>query len=73
VLRAKVKEFIEKSLRLLHYKDGETFERFAEEIEAASEKKDLVPILHRFGAYLETLFGQVSMRSVLANHPFEAK
>ncbi|MER3429969.1 MAG: hypothetical protein C4324_02800 [Blastocatellia bacterium] len=72
-LREKVKEFIEKSLRLLHYKDGETFERFYEEIEAARDKKDLVSILHRFGAYLETLFGQVSMRAVLANHPFEAK
>jgi len=30
-----------------------------------------VPILHRFGAYLETLFGQVNMRTVLADHPFE--
>jgi len=72
-LRSKLNEFEKKSLRLLHYKDSETFERFAEEIEAARDKKDLVPILHRFGAYLETLFGQVCMRSVLANHPFEGK
>ncbi len=27
----------------------------------------------RFGAYLETLFGQVNMRVVLAKHPFELK
>ena len=49
----------------------ERFERFSEEIYAARDKKDLVPVLHRFGAYLETLFGQVSMRGVLAGHPFE--
>ena len=33
---------------------------------------NLAPILHRFGAYLETLFGQVNLRMVLAQHPFEA-
>jgi hypothetical protein len=27
-------------------------------------------VLHRFSAYLETLFGQVNMRAVLAAHPF---
>ena len=37
----------------------------------AKENKELVPILHRFGAYLDTLFGQVSLRTVLAHHPFE--
>jgi len=30
-----------------------------------------VPILHRFGAYVETLFAQVNMRAVLEKHPFE--
>jgi hypothetical protein len=53
------------------YKDKETFERFAEEIIVTKEKKDLVPILHRFGAYVETLFAQVNMRAVLEKHPFE--
>ena len=54
-------------------KDKETVERFVEEILVTSDKKDLVPILHRFGAYLETLFGQVNMRTVLAKQPFGEK
>lgn len=58
-------------LEYLYYKDRETVERFIEEVLVTTNKKDLVPILHRFGAYLETLFGQVNMRTVLANHPFE--
>ncbi len=59
------------ALRFLFYKDKETVERFIEEVLITTSKKDLVPILHRFGAYLETLFGQINMRVVLANHPFE--
>jgi len=54
----------------LFYKDTETVERFIEEVLVTTDKKDLVPILHRFGAYIETLFGQVNMRTVLAKHPF---
>jgi hypothetical protein len=49
----------------------ETVERFIEEVLITTDKKDLVPILHRFGAYLDTLFGQINMRVVLAKHPFE--
>ncbi len=63
--------FLNHSLEFLFYKDKETVERFVEEILITKNKKDLVPILHRFGAYLETLFGQVNMRAVLAGHPFE--
>jgi hypothetical protein len=59
------------SLHFLFYKDKETVERFIEEVLITTNKKDLVPILHRFGAYLETLFGQVNMRIVLAANPFE--
>lgn len=70
-LGKKLTKFVQTSMRHLMYKDWETFERFVEEIIRTSNKKDLTPILHRFGAYLETLFGQVKMRSVLANHPFE--
>jgi hypothetical protein len=58
-------------MRFLMYKDWETFERFVEEVLKTQNKKDLTPILHRFGAYLETLFGQVNMRGVLASHPFQ--
>ncbi len=64
-------KFMDKTVRFLFYKDIETFERFVEEILVTKQKKDLVPIVHRFGAYLETLFAQVNMRAVLEAHPFE--
>lgn len=64
-------EFLETQLHFLFYKDTETMERFIEEVLITTDKKDLVPILHRFGAYIETLFGQINMRTVLAKHPFE--
>lgn len=63
--------FREGSLRYLMYKDWEACERFMEEVGAARGAVELAPVLHRFGAYLETLHGQVNMRAVLANHPFE--
>ncbi|MEP6705798.1 MAG: hypothetical protein ABJB34_13410, partial [Acidobacteriota bacterium] len=66
-----LREFLEKTLPFLFHKDRETVERFAEEIFATSEKKDIVPILHRFGAYIETLLAQVNLRTVLADHPFD--
>lgn len=70
-LNDKLDAFLKSSLRFLMYKDCETFERFTEEVMRTRSKKDLVPVLHRFGAYLETLLGQVSMRTVLADHPFD--
>lgn len=72
-LQKVLREFLKEDVRFLFYKDSETVERFVEEILVTRQNKDLVPILHRFGAYLETLFGQVSLRAVLANHPFENK
>lgn len=70
-LHTQLNDFLAAPLHFLFYKDMETLERFIEEILITDNKKDLVPILHRFGAYLETLFGQVNMRAVLAEHPFE--
>ncbi|MFM9904886.1 MAG: hypothetical protein ACKVQJ_09990 [Pyrinomonadaceae bacterium] len=70
-LKVELRDFMKEKLRYLFYKDTETFERFAEEILITNQTKDLVPILHRFGAYLETLFGQVNLRAVLSKHPFE--
>lgn len=70
-LHEKLNAFMKKAMKYLMYKDWETLERFIEEVIRTNNKTDLVPILHRFGAYLETLFGQVNMRVVLANHPFE--
>lgn len=58
------------SARILFYKDIETVQRFIEEVLRTKEKNDLVPTLHRFGAYLATLLCQVNMRVVLADHPF---
>lgn len=58
-------KYTEETVGYLFYKDTETFERFVEEILVTRQKKDLVPILHRFGAYLETLLSQVNMRAVL--------
>lgn len=70
-LRASMESFRDENLYFLFYKDMETVERFIEEVLVTKVHKDLVPILHRFGAYLETLLGLVNMRVVLANHPFE--
>lgn len=64
--------FMEKTVRFLFYKDVETVERFVEEILITTQKTDLVPIVHRFGAYLETLLAQVNMRAVLEKHPFDS-
>ncbi|HEX8852215.1 MAG TPA: hypothetical protein VF754_01950, partial [Pyrinomonadaceae bacterium] len=62
--------FREGSLRFLMYKDWESYERFVEEIGAARGATELAPVLHRFNAYLETLFSQINMRAVLADYPF---
>jgi hypothetical protein len=70
-LHRQLSDFGKGSMQFLFYKDKETVERFIEEVLITTNKKDLVPILHRFGAYLETLFGQVNMRIVLANNPFD--
>ncbi|MBC7898756.1 MAG: hypothetical protein H7070_01765 [Saprospiraceae bacterium] len=70
-LKKELSGFLSETIGYLFFKDKETLERFGEEIFATTDKKDLVPILHRFGTYLETLSGQVNMRNVLANHPFE--
>jgi len=71
ILHKDLGDLLGNTMQFLFYKDRETIERFGEEVMAAGDKKDLVPILHRFGAYLETLFGQVNMRTVLADHPFQ--
>ncbi len=69
-LKKKLTSFLDEPIRFLFFKDRETLERFSEEIVATNDNKDLVPILHRFGAYLETLFSLVNMRTVLSPHPF---
>lgn len=70
-LLERLSEFSEGSQRYLMYKDWEPFERFVEEVESARAPADFSQSLHRFEAFLETLFGQVNMRAVLAEHPFD--
>ena len=70
---AQLAAFGEGAQRYLMYKDWEALERFAEEIDAARDAGELSRTLHRFAAYLETLFGQVNMRAVLADRPFDPK
>lgn len=69
-LLGRLDKFRAGSLRFLMYKDWEAFERFVEELSAAKSTAQLQPVLHRFQAFLETLFSQVSMRAVLADYPF---
>lgn len=68
---ATLNAFLSGPVPSLFYKDRESVERFVEEILRTHDRKDLVPILHRFGAFLETLFGHVNNRTVLRDHPFE--
>lgn len=66
-MNAAIREFMLETVNFLFYKDTETIERFVEEIAMTRPNSDLVPLLHRFGAYLDTLLGQVSLRSVLSS------
>ena len=70
-LLAQLDHFRANSLRFLMYKDLESCERFMEEVVMAHGAVELAPVLHRFAAYMETLHGQVNMRGVLSNHPFD--
>ena len=70
-LLERLDDFRAGSLRFLMYKDWESFERFVAEVIAARGAVELTPVLHRFGTYLEALFGQINMRTVLADHPFD--
>ncbi|MFN0120343.1 MAG: hypothetical protein ACKV2V_07565 [Blastocatellia bacterium] len=63
--------FRDGALKLLMYKDWEQYEQFHEEILISCSREELAQVLHRFATYMETLLGQVNLRSVLANHPFE--
>lgn len=70
VVAERLYAFRDVSLRYLMYKDREPFEKFLEEVEVARGGAALADVLHRLGAFLETLFGQVNMRAALAEHPF---
>lgn len=63
--------FRDGSMRYLMYKDWEACERFVEELSASRRASETDHLLHRFEAFLETLLGQVNMRAVLADRPFD--
>lgn len=63
--------FRDASLKYLMYKDWDAYEMFLEEIIVARTLEEVQASLHRFAVFLETLLGQVNMRAVLADHPFE--
>lgn len=62
--------FREGSLLYLMYKDCEPFEKLLDDLDSAQRGRELADVLHRFEAFLETLIGQVNMRAVLSEHPF---
>jgi len=63
--------FRDSSLKYLMYKDWDSYELFLEEIIVARTLEEVQATLHKFAVFLETLLGQVNMRAVLADHPFE--
>ena len=63
--------FQQGSMKFLMFKDWESYERFVAELTAARGAIELGPVLHRFATYLEALFGQLNMRALLADHPFD--
>jgi hypothetical protein len=69
-LLAHVRAFLDGSMRLLMYKDWEALERFADELAADRDSSERQASVHRFHAFVETLFSQVNMRAVLTDHPF---
>jgi hypothetical protein len=63
--------FREGSLKHLMYKDWDDFERLAENTQKCRLLDDFVKSVHIFATFLEALLGQINMRTVLANHPFD--
>jgi hypothetical protein len=63
--------FRDASLKYLMYKDWDAYEQFLEEIIVARTLSEVVDALHRFVVFLETLLGQVNMRAVLVEQPFD--
>lgn len=63
--------FRDSSMKYLMFRDWEQLERMHDEIVSANSDDELRRLLHLFSTYLETLLGQVNMRAVLANDPFD--
>jgi len=70
LLVAHLKRFRDGSMCYLMYKDWEEYERFVKRVTAARRVLEIAPALEGLACYLETLLGQVRLRSVLTNLSF---
>ena len=65
-LSSRIELFRRESLEFLMYSDWPQFESFCEKIQI-TDAPELESVLHQFQCYLDTLFGQIRNRAVLAN------
>ncbi len=63
--------FRDTSLRFLMYKDWDEYDRFLDTVQSARNLEELLKTIHLLSTFLETLLGQINMRAVLVNHPFD--
>jgi hypothetical protein len=63
--------FRESSLKYLMYKDWDDFEKMSYQAMSTRVLEDYSKTIHVFATFLEALLGQINMRAVLANHPFD--
>jgi hypothetical protein len=70
LLLAHLKRFRDGSMCYLMYRDWEEYERFVKQVTAARRILEIGPALEGLTCYLETLLGQVRLRSVLTNLSF---
>lgn len=65
------RKFRDGSMQHLMYKDWEAFDLFVEELTRSRTLAEAIPVLHRFATYLDALHGQINMRAVLKDQPFD--
>ncbi|HZH91209.1 MAG TPA: hypothetical protein VEX70_11400 [Pyrinomonadaceae bacterium] len=70
LLLAHLKRFRDGSMCYLMYRDWEEYERFVKQVAGARRILEIGPALEGLTCYLETLLGQVRLRSVLTNLSF---
>lgn len=63
--------FRDGSMRFLMFRDWEQLERMHDEIVSATSPDEIRRHIHLFATYLETLLGQINLRAVLADDPFD--
>lgn len=63
--------FRDTSLKSLMYKDWDDYEKLMEETIITRTLDEFLKALHVFSTFLEALLGQINMRAVIANHPFD--